>query len=132
MPTGLLYLAALILNFVKQTDVFNGDHCLVRKCHCQLNLPAGKGPHRLSDQNYNANRNPFAQERYTCDRACPHFLYSLAEHVLWIVEDVHDLDDVSLDSCATGYTAPTGSELEFLHVLVDLGGEPTTRCVAIR
>ena len=56
-------LAALVLNFVEQADVLNGDHCLVSKRAQNGNLFIRKRPHLVATDHQSADGLGLAQQR---------------------------------------------------------------------
>src|SRR6516164_2552425 len=60
---GLLKLSALVLDFVEQPDVLDGDRSLIGKCRDQLDLLFGEWPYFRARQTQDTDWNALAQHR---------------------------------------------------------------------
>src|SRR5262245_16236862 len=89
----LRQLPALVLDFVEQADILDGDHCLIRKCSRQLDLPVGEGPYLGALQSDQTDWYTFTQQR--CAQYSPvlrDLLRLRRPRIFRVGEHVGDLD----------------------------------------
>src|SRR6516165_11782536 len=84
-------LAALVLDFIEQTHVLDGDHRLVGEGGGKLDLPVVERSNRAAHQYDDADRNTLAQQRNAQKRANTD-LSDRSQGVVGIVQYIRDLD----------------------------------------
>ena len=103
-------LAALVLNFIEQADILDGDAGLVRERGCQFDLLFRKRPHRKPHQHDDAYWISFAQDGHTHDRAKTDHPLHVQQGIVWISQHIRNLNRLAFGHCAAQYAAPSCGE----------------------
>src|SRR5262249_6509193 len=117
----------LLLDFVEQPHVFDGNHRLVGEGFDQLDLLVGKRPHDSAVQVKHADRDRFAQERYTEQCAKASSLLSFDQGVFRIGYNIDDLNRFALKQNSASYRPPTRLHWQSFDVFTVVGREPMPR-----
>src|SRR5215813_12682318 len=88
---SLSQLPVLILNFIEQTHVLDGDRCLVRECLDQRDLFIGEWLDLRLDKTYNALRDSFAEHWDSKHRPKGKNFLRVSECIFRVCLDVDDL-----------------------------------------
>ncbi len=124
-------LAALVLDFVEQPDILDGDASLVGECRHQLDLPVGEGPHLISQQSDHANRPPFTQQWHAENRAEADCLLHLGHGVFGIGFDIGNVDGSRFGHGAANHAAAARLVRNAFKKIGDVRGETVGRGVVV-
>src|SRR5262245_33421441 len=91
----LRQLSALVLDFVEQPHILDGDHRLVCEGLHQLDLLVGEWTHGTTKQGDDADRRPFPDERYAKHGAITSYLLALGIAVFRVRQDIGDVKDAA-------------------------------------
>src|SRR5262249_38019515 len=101
---SLSQLPVLVLDFVEQPYVLDGDHRLVSEGGGELNLPVGEWAHGLAAKNDNANRVSLSQQRHAKYSSKSALFLHFLKRIIRIGQHVGDLDWLTLEHCAAEHT----------------------------
>src|SRR5436309_3472144 len=90
-------LTALVLNFLEKANVLDCDHRLIGERLHQLDLLVGEGTYGSAHQRDNADRISFSQQRNAKDGAKTGSFLAFPESVLWVQQDIGQLNWLMLD-----------------------------------
>src|SRR5262245_46463979 len=112
-------LAALVVDFVKQAHILDGNASLVGKGRCEFDLLLCERTHFGTSQDHNSNRGPLAQNRHSKCRPVPPDCLSLQPAVVRISEHVRDMRRPSLESRSADQRSALGQNKLLLEVALD-------------
>src|SRR5262249_41986545 len=115
---GKPQLAALVLDFVEQPHVLDGNHSLIGEGGGKLDLSLGEWAHHPAHQHDDANRNSFAQQGNTEHGTNAYFFRDVAQGMFRIVQHVDDVDYAGFERSSPGDRAVARREPDFCHVFM--------------
>ena len=118
----LLELPALVLDFVEQADIGDGDHRLVGKGRDQVDLLLRERLDLRSGQQHGADRRSRAQQRHAEHGAVAADALGLIFGIFRIGEHVRNLDDAAFQRRPARHRRPVDGDRMSLHVVLELIG----------
>src|SRR6516225_48795 len=102
---GFLELPALVLDFLEQPHVLDGDGGLVRERTDQFDLLLGKRPHLGARQCHHTDRHAFTQHRNAERGANAAEFPGLRESKFWIGPNIYDMNTAASEQGASADTS---------------------------
>src|SRR6516165_10661637 len=125
--TRFFKLSALVLDFVEQAHVLDGDARLVGEGGGQVDLLVGEGANGLTHQDDSADRMALAQQRYAEDRAIPDLLLRFPKSIFGISQDIGDLNRFAFEYRSPDNAAPSRFERN-AHTCFPMSGRAAVSC----
>jgi hypothetical protein len=103
---SLCELAALVLDFVEQSHVLDGDHRLIGEGRNQLNLLGSEWTHGTTRESNHSNRGSVAEQRYAKHGTVTAEFLRFGQLVLGISLRIEDLHSRAFKQSSTGHALP--------------------------